>query len=170
MNDNPISNPFDEDNKRSTKSAFDTSNMDSLDAGDSNRWMILWLSLGILAMCCGLAIGGAVIYYKPNAQQLIGEYFPSPTQTPSLAPTFTATATITPSPTSTPTPNLTATQQVLDVTSTVQDIGSTATQIASQWKAVFSESFDSNKNKWPSGPSDDSYASIVHKVENGIYT
>ncbi len=170
MNDNPISNPFDEDDKKSSKAAFDNSNMSPLDAGDSNRWMLVWVSLGILAMCCGLIAGGAFIYYKPNAQQLIGQYFPSPTITPSSTPKPTATATITPSPTSTPTPNLTATQQVLDVTSTVEVIQSTATQIAGNWKVVFSEPFDSNKNKWPTGPSDDSYANISHTLEKGIYT
>ncbi len=166
MNDNP----FDKDDRRSSTSAFDNSNMSPLDAGDSNRWMLVWVSLGILAMCCGFAIGGTLIYYKPNAQQLIGQYFPSSTPTSSSTPRPTATTTITPSPTSTPTPNLTATQQVLDVTSTAQVIQSTATQIASKWRVVFSESFDSNKNKWPTGPSDDSYANITHTVENGAYT
>jgi hypothetical protein len=170
MNDNPISNPFDEDEKKSSKFAFDNSTMGLPDAGDSNRWMLVWLSLGILAMCCGLIAGAGIIYYKPNAQQLIGQYFPSPTLTPSSTPKPTATATLTPSPTSTPTLNLTATQQILDVTSTVEVVQSTATEVASNWKVAFSEPFDSNKNKWPTGPSDDSYANITHTLENGTYT
>lgn len=170
MNDNPISNPFDEDDKKSSKLAMGNSNPNLPDAGDSNRWMLVWLSLGILAMCCGLIAGAGIIYYKPNVQQLMGQYFPSPTITASSTPRPTATATITPSPTSTPTPNLTATQQVLDVTSTMAVIQSTATQIAANWNVTFSEPFDSNKNKWPTGPSDDSYANITHTLDNGAYT
>ena len=56
------------------------------------------------------------------------------------------------------------------MTSTVEVIQSTATRVASDWKVNFSEPFDSNKNKWPTGPSDDSYANITHTLENGIYT
>src|ERR1041385_5820433 len=107
MNDNPISNPFDEDDKKSSKSVFDNSAIGLPDAGDSNRWMLVWISLGILVMCCGLIAGGALIYYRPNAQQLIGQYFPSATTTPSLTPRPTATATLTPS--LTPRPTATAT-------------------------------------------------------------
>ena len=167
MNDNPISNPFDEDDRRSASAIGNTS---ALDAGDSNRWALVWVVLGMFAMCCGLAAAGALFYYKPDAQQLIGQYFPSPTLTLTSTPRPTATATVRPSPTSTPTPNLTATQQALDVTSTIEAIASTATQIADQWRVVYSDTFDSNKNSWPTGPSDDSYASITHTLENGIYT
>ena len=67
-----MDNPFDKDDKKTASTAFDNSNLSPLDAGDSNRWMLIWLSLGILAMCCGLIAGAGIIYYKPNAQQLIG--------------------------------------------------------------------------------------------------
>src|SRR5262249_52694706 len=128
------------------------------------------LSLGIVVLCCGVLAVGGFIYFKPNPQALIAEYFPSATVTPSHTPIPTATATVTLTPTFTPTPNLTATQQALDIASTMEPIQSTATQLAGTWRVVFSDPFDSNKNGWPTGPSDDSYANITHTIANGVYT
>src|SRR5215510_151656 len=130
-NNNPISNPFDEDEKKARSSAFDTSNLNPLDEGDtSSRRTVLLLSLGMVALCCVVLVVGAFFYFKPNPQALIAEYFPSATLTPSQTPIPTATATVTLTPTFTPTPNLTATQQALDVAATMEAIQSTATQVA----------------------------------------
>jgi len=76
MNENPISNPFDEDEK-------------------SGRRPFVWAVLGLIAMCLGVFIAGAFFLFKPDMQSLIDEYFPSPTAT--LPPTPTSTPT--PNPT-----------------------------------------------------------------------
>lgn len=76
MNENPISNPFDEDEK-------------------SGRRPFVWAILGLMAMCLGVFIAGAFFLFKPDMQSLIDEYFPSPTAT--LPPTPTSTPT--PNPT-----------------------------------------------------------------------
>lgn len=169
-NDNFISNPFDEDERKKSTPAFSASTMSPMDEGGTNNWTMLWLSLGVAAMCLGVLAAGAFFYFKPDVNALVSEYFPTTTLTPSLTPTPTPTATVTLTPTFTPTPNLTATQQALDVTSTVAAIQSTSTQIAGKWRVVFADKFDSNKNHWEVGPSDDQYASITHTVANGVYT
>src|SRR6185369_11670618 len=104
MNDNPISNPFDEDDKKSAFPPLDTSNLSPLDEGGTSRRTVLLLSVGIMALCCGVLAVGAFVYYKPNPQALLAQYFPSATLTPSLTPTPTVTATITLTPTFTSTP------------------------------------------------------------------
>ena len=76
MNENPISNPFDEDER-------------------SGRRPFVWAILGLMAMCLGVFIAGAFFLLKPDMQSLIDEYFPSPTAT--LPPTPTSTPT--PNPT-----------------------------------------------------------------------
>lgn len=87
MNDSPISNPFDEDER-------------------SGRRPILWAILGVTAICLGVVAAGALFYFQPDAKSLYAQYFPSATPTASSTPAPTATNT------PTPTPNLTATAQV----------------------------------------------------------
>ncbi len=168
--DNFTSNPFDDDDQKKSTPAFSTSTMAPADDGQTSSWSLIWLMLGVGAMCLGVLAAGAFFFFKPNMNTLIAQYFPSATLTPSLTPTLTPTATVTLTPTFTPTSNLTATQQVLDTTSTAEAIQSTATQVAGTWRVVFSDTFDSNKNGWPTGPSDDSYANITHTIGGGIYT
>jgi heme/copper-type cytochrome/quinol oxidase subunit 2 len=170
MDDNPISNPFDEDDRKNSSPSLNTSAMSPMDEGGTNVWSLLWMILGVSAICLGVLVAGAFFYFKPNVNSLVAQYFPSATRTPSLTPTLTATATVTLTPTFTATPNLTATQQALDITSTVAAIQSTATQIAGKWRVVFSDKFDSKKNGWPTGPSDDSYANITHTIADSVYT
>jgi len=96
MDETPISNPFDEDEK-------------------SGRRPILWALLGIAAACCGIVFAGALFYFQPDAKSLYAQYFPSSTPTPSRTPLPTATST------PTPTPNLTATVQVQNAQSKVEN-------------------------------------------------
>src|SRR5215831_11851112 len=99
-NNNPISNPFDEDEQQSSTpmvSVFDNNNgMSPLDDGGSNRRPIILLSVGLIALCCGAFAVGGFLFYKPDPQALLAQYFPSST------PTASATATPSPTPSVTP--------------------------------------------------------------------
>jgi len=145
MNEPPMSsNPFDEDEKWGSQP-------------------IVWAILGITAMCCGVLFIGALFYFKPNAQSLIAQYFPSPTATPTITHTTTPTHTSTPTETPTPTPNLTATIQV-------QNALATATNAADKWHILIKDTFDSNKNKWQIKPSDSEFARTTYEIADGKYT
>lgn len=138
MNDNQNSNPFDEEQQSPTSSAFDNTEMRPLDEDDSSGRPLVWLILGAAAMGCGLVVAGALIFFRPDAQALYDQYFPSPTATRTSTPTPTATRTptptITPTSTITPTATITLTPHVL------------ITPL--QGNIVFEEKFDSNSNNW----------------------
>src|SRR5512141_3328742 len=123
MNDTSVSNPFDEDDK-------------------ANRRMILLVSLGVLVLCCGVFAVGAFLWFKPDPQALIAQYFPSSTPTESPTPTQTPTPIATVTNTPSPTPNLTATSEILQVTNTAVAFQSTATNAAGTWRAVMTDIFD----------------------------
>jgi len=72
MDNSPIANPFDEDEKR-------------------GRRPIIWATLGLLAMCFGVSIVAAIYYYQPDLESLKGQYFPSSTPPPTSTPMPTAT-------------------------------------------------------------------------------
>ncbi len=150
MNDNPISNPFDEDEK-------------------TDRRPILWVALGLVAMCCGVLIAGALFYFKPDPKALVAQYFPSATPTASSTPTRTPTPLPTTTHTSTPTPDLTATAMALQATETVIAIQATATNAAGNWRVVLADTFDSNKNKWLNESADDEFAKVDYQVKDGKY-
>lgn len=150
MNETPISNPFDEDEK-------------------ADRRPILWAALGLLAMCCGVAVAAALFWLRPNPQALIAHYFPSATATASATPTRTPTPLPTATPSSTPTPNFTATAEVLQVTETVVAFEATATNAADTWEIVLTDTFDSNKNKWLNETVDDEFAKVDYRVTDGKY-
>lgn len=145
MNEQPITNPFDEDEK-------------------AGRQPIVWAMLGIVAMGCGLFFAAAFIYFKPDTKSLYDQYFPSPTATNTRTPTPTSTTT------STPTPNMTATQRVIRSTSTAQAIQTMAANAGNNWDVVLVDEFDSNANEWTIGDDDDKYAKIVRTMDNGVYT
>jgi len=151
MNNTPISNPFDEDEK-------------------ANRRPILWLVLGLAAMCCGVLIAGALFYFKPDPQALVAQYFPSVTPTASSTPTRTPTPLPTATSTSTPTPDLTATAEILQVTESAIAFQATATDAAGNWRVVLTDTFDSNKNKWLNESADDEFAKVDYQVTDGKYT
>ena len=136
MDNSPITNPFDEDEK-------------------TGRRPIVWAMLGLAAMCCGLAFVVAIFYFQPDAQSLIDQYFPSATPTASSTPVSTATNT----PTSTP--NWTATAQV--------ENAETAMNEATNWDVVLADTFDTNENDWLTESSDDEYASTNYEVVDGTY-
>jgi len=127
MNENPISNPFDEDEK-------------------SGRRPFVWAILGLMAMCLGVFIAGAIFLFKPDVQSLIDEYFPSPT------------ATLPPTPTATPTPN-----------PTIVAYQATADYAANNWNVMITDTFENNDNDWLIESSDDEYASTNYEIVDGKY-
>lgn len=131
MSNEPIFNPFDEDEK-------------------AGRRPILWAILGMAAACLGLFFVGALFWYKPDPQSLIDQYFPSSTPLP--------TATNTP----TPTPNWTATAQMQDVQSALENA-------TNNWELIIDDPFDSNENEWLVESSDDEYALISYEITEGKY-
>ena len=143
MDQSPITNPFDEDEK-------------------SGRRPILWAIFGLVAMCGGLIIAAALVYFQPNFKSLYGQYFPSPTLTPSRTPTSTPSLTPTATQTPTPTPNMTATAQV-------QNAQATAENILSRWTVIRTDTFDTNANNWLEDTSDDEYSLMVYDVVDGKY-
>lgn len=132
MNEREMNNPFDE--------------------GEiSNRQPIVILLLGIIAIGCGIIFAIAFVYFQPNAESLVGRYFPSPTatltRTPTSTPTLTSTPTKTPTATITPSPTSTSTPHALIA--------------PPKGETVFEEKFDSNSNKWKSY-----YNNTITSVEN----
>ncbi len=123
---------------------------------------ILWVTLGIAAIGCGVIFAAALIFFQPNAKSIYAQYFPSPTLTPSRTPTSTPTFTPTATNTPTPTPNTTATIQVQNAQSTVENA-------STNWKVILADTFDSNKNNWLVKPSDDDYALTTYEVVDGKY-
>ena len=150
MDDIPISNPYDEEDR-------------------SSRRTILWLSLGVAAMCCGVFAAAGLFWLKPDPQALIAQYFPSATATASSTPTRTPTPLPTATATSTPTPNLTATAEVVQATESALAFEATATGIVEEWRVVLADTFDSNKNKWTNKSTDDEFAAVDYQVTDGRY-
>ncbi len=105
---------------------------------DGSRQRLVWLLLGIAALGCGLLFVLAFLFFRPDEQTLVDQYFPSatPTQTATRRPTATAT----PSPTLTPTKTLTLTPTI---TSTPHVLITPA-----RGETVFNETFDTNERKW----------------------
>lgn len=149
MDETPITNPFDEDEK-------------------AGRRPILWVIFGLVAMCGGILIAAALVFFQPDFKSLYAQYFPSPTLTPSSTPMATSTSTQTPTftPTATrtptPTPNMTATAQVQNAQATVESV-------QTNWKVVRMDAFDSNVNNWLEDSDDDEYALMDYKIVDGKY-
>ena len=150
MDNSPVSNPFDADDK-------------------ANSRTILLVSIALLGLCCCVVAAGAFFWFKPDPQALIAQYFPSSTATASPTPSRTPTPLATATSTATPTPNLTATAEILQVTDTAAAVQGTATQAASTWRVVMTDPFDSNKNKWLNEASDDEFANVNYQVVDGVY-
>jgi len=159
MNNDLNIDPFDE--KKSNYTSDTIVNPFDNEEKTGNR-TVVWITLGIAAMCCGVLFVGALFYFQPNAKSLYGQYFPSPTLTPSNTPTSTPTFTPTATNTPTPTPNMTATAQIQNVQATVESA-------ATNWKVVIADTFDSNKNKWHTKPLDDDYALTTYEISDGKY-
>ena len=99
---------------------------------DGSQRTLVWFLLGIVALGCGLLFALAFLYFRPDAQTLVDQYFPSATPTGTSTPK--PTPTITPSPTLTPTATMTPTPHVLIT--------------PAQSQTVFNETFASNDGKW----------------------
>ena len=145
MDEEPITNPFDEDETK-------------------GRQTIIWALLGIIVIGCGFLFAGAFFIFKPDTRSLYAQYFPSPTATNTRTPVPTSTTT------STPTPNMTTTQRVIRSTSTAQAIQTMIINAENNWKVILSDDFDSNANEWTISDKDDKYAKIVRTMDNGVYT
>lgn len=150
MNQTTNSNPFDEDEK-------------------SGRHPVVWAILGLTAMCCGLGIAAAFIWFKPDVGSLVNEYFPSPTASRTSTPSLTPTLTLTSTRTTTPTPNATATAEAVQATDTAIAQQSTAEYAATNWMVVRTDTFDSNSNNWLVEESDDEFALTNYEIVDGKY-
>ena len=124
---------------------------------DGSARRLVWLLLGVAALGCGLLFALAFLFFRPNAQTLVDQYFPSPT----------ATATRTPTPTHTP--NLIATQRVIQSTETAQAIQSTKADASGNWNILLLDDFDSDSKMWFTGTDDDEYARMQRTIENSVY-
>lgn len=127
MDENPISNPFDADEKGIGKNP--------IDSDDTSGRQLVWLLLGIIVIGCGLLFAAALFYFQPDAKSIYAQYFPSSTATSTRTPTSTATITPTATKTLTPTPTFTSTPDYV-LTS------------VSQGDILFEDPFDTNENKW----------------------
>jgi hypothetical protein len=107
---------------------------------DGSGQRLVWFLLGIAALGCGLLFVLAFLFFQPDAQSLMDQYFPSATATPS--PTSTPTQTLTPTATITSTPHVLITP--------------------AQRETIFNETFDTNDRRWYGYYTDSQVA-----VENG---
>jgi len=65
---------------------------------------------------------------------------------------------------------MTATQRALDITNTAQAFQSKATSVASEWKIVLEDNFDSNNNGWGTETTDGERATSIITVSDGKYS
>ena len=164
-----FSNPFDKDTQFESVSAIDDGGMRPIEDENSGRTFV-WLLVGIAAIGCGILFAVAFIFFKPDAQALVGRYFPSPTATFTRTPTVTPSITPSPTLTATPTPNMTATAAAVQATDTAFAYQTAAANAASTGKVILKDAFDSNKNNWLIKQGDDEYALTKYKIADGNYT
>lgn len=156
MDESPISNPFDEDDRKNQQPSFHSSDMSPLDADTGSR-SLAWMILGVTALGCGLLFAIPLFFFRPELQAMYNQYNPSPT------------ATVTATPSATPTPNLTATQRVVQITGTARAIESLVEIAGSEWRVLLSDSFDPVTSVWPTGTDDDEYATIIRSEADQAY-
>ncbi|MEP6895643.1 MAG: family 16 glycoside hydrolase [Chloroflexota bacterium] len=157
------------DNKSEFSNPFDDDDMKPIEDDTSGRTFV-WLILGVAAIGCGLVFAAAFFFFKPDAQSLVGKYFPSPTATFTRTPTVTPSITPSPTSTATPTPNMTAKAAVLQATDTAAAYQATALNAATSGRVILKDAFDSNKNNWVVKQSDDAYSLTTYKIAEGNYT
>jgi hypothetical protein len=145
MDESPISNPFDEEEEKNSQPSYYSEGMNPMDSDTSGRGLV-WLMLGVAAMGCGLLIAAGLIFFRPDAQALYDQYFPSPTAT--STPTATPTRTITPTPTRSPTPTQSLTPTITPTPHTLIT--------PSHGETIFEETFANNDREWESFYSDSS--------------
>jgi len=120
---------------------------------DAGARSLVWYLLGIVGLGCGLLLTLALLYFRPNGQALIDQYFPS--STPAL--------------TRTPTPNLTATQRAIQSIGTAQAIQTTKADASANWDILLADDFDSDSRMWTKGTYDDAYARVQRTIRNRVY-
>jgi hypothetical protein len=151
-NNNPTNNPFDQ--------------------GDPLDKVRTWVTIaGAIIVCIAVMVALVTFGLAPDQRDPIKLIRNSPLIVQFLAsPTPTLTSTPTPTPTITPSPtlNTTATQKVLDATSTAVVVQSTATQAAG-WKTIFFDTFDTNSQGWFTGAIDNAYAKMDFQIQDGKY-
>ncbi len=155
MDESPISNPFDNDDKDINRNTLD-------DQYTSGRPLV-WALLGVVVIGCGVFLIAAFLYFQPDTKALYAQYFPSPTSTPSRTPTPT------PTNTPTPTPNFTATALAIQATGTALAYQATLENAENNWKVIVSDTFDSNSNDWLVHSNDDEYALRTYEISDGKY-
>ena len=132
-----------------------SSNSDKQENPTRYFYNLALLGTGFAGIC--ILFISAFIWFQPDQLSLSDRYFPSPT----------ATSTRTPTPT--PTPNLTATQQVIQATTTMQAIQVIATKAVDQGQVILSDAFETNENDWDTGYDYSEYGRIIRKIGHGTY-
>src|SRR5262245_37948833 len=120
------------------QNSFDNTSMQPVEEDSSGRNLV-WFLLGVAGLGCGLLFALALLFFRPDAQALIDQYFPSPTSTTTGTPTPTRT------------PNLIATQRVIQSTETAQAIQTTDADASGNWDILLLDDFDSDNKKWNTG-------------------
>ena len=145
MDDDPISNPFDEDEQNIQAGSDNTPifmgddpNLNPIDDRDKSGGTLKWIIIVAGALgCCVLLF--AFAFFRLNSGPLIAQYFPS----------------------STPTQNLTATAAVFQAA---------AASAVDEWDLLVSDQFDNNANrKWYTGTDDTRWAKVTYEVKDGKY-
>lgn len=147
MSENPIHNPFDEEDRNPQGLGEDVpshmrydANLNPMDQGDDseNTLRILLLLVGA-GGCCIVLTAAAFFFFRPDLDSTIARYFPS----------------------STPTQNLTA---------TAAGFQAEAASAVDEWLLLVSEQFDhSNNPRWYTGTDDTRWAKVIFEVSDGKY-
>jgi len=143
--------------------------VNTLDQDEQGGRVIKIALLGAAFAVICLLFSAAFTWFQPDQLSLSERYFPTSTLT--LIPTVTITPTPTPTHTATftPTSNLTATQRASQSTGTALALQAIATNAASEWREIFSETFDDNINGWPVDTQDDEFSKIAFEIKDGKY-
>lgn len=152
MNQRAYHNPFDEDDQ------------------PGRKWLTVFGSVAFAVICCAFLTFG-YLYFRPDQLALLGQYFPSPTITPTATQTFTPAPTLTPTLTLTPTKTLTPTITPTPTPNlTAQAYENTVSEIAADWNIALEDDFASNEYGWYVEEDDTDLVRIAYSVEDGKYS
>lgn len=144
-------NPFDEDDN------------------PRQKWLTLFGSVAFAVICCVFLTFG-YLYFRPDQLARLGQYFPSPTITPTFTQTFTPAPTLTPTLIFTPTKTLTPTITPSPTPNlTAQAYENTVIEIATDWNVAIEEDFASNDYDWYIEEDDTDLVRIAYSIEDGKY-
>jgi hypothetical protein len=129
MDNDVFSNPFDEDDRKSSLPSYGR-NTDPFKENKPSSKSWIWLIAGFSVICCCALIAGGYFYYQSNAETITAQLFPTTTPIPTRTPIPTAT------------PNLTATALYQQITQTAVAVEATASNASQNWNVLLSDPFD----------------------------